>query len=102
MSVRARPTRSAQHAASTPPIAEADSVTVDSAPVAPVPTPNVAPIALRLSVSTIRSKASSAKPANAARKPLRPRSPSAAYQLPDGCARAGGGWVGACGRVRPL
>ena len=40
-------------------MAEADSVTVDSAPVAPVPTPKVAPIAVRLSVRTIRSNASS-------------------------------------------
>ena len=42
-----------------PPIAEADSVTVESAPVAPVPTENVVPIAVRLSVRTIRSNASS-------------------------------------------
>ena len=42
-----------------PPIADADSVTVESAPVAPVPTSKVAPIAVRLSVRTIRSNASS-------------------------------------------
>ena len=42
-----------------PPIAEAESVTVESAPVAPVPTEKVAPIADSDSVRTIRSKASS-------------------------------------------
>ena len=42
-----------------PPIAEAESVTVESAPVAPVPTEKVAPIAVSDSVRTIRSKASS-------------------------------------------
>jgi hypothetical protein len=42
-----------------PPIADADSVTVDSAPVAPVPTSNVTPIAASDSVRTIRSNASS-------------------------------------------
>ena len=42
-----------------PPIAEADSVTVASAPVAPVPTPKVVPIAASVSVRMIRSNASS-------------------------------------------
>ena len=42
-----------------PPTAEADSVTVASAPVAPLPTPNVEPIADSVSVRMIRSKASS-------------------------------------------
>ena len=45
ISVRARPIRSASTPPRMPPTAEADSVTVDSAPVAPVPTPKVAPIA---------------------------------------------------------
>jgi hypothetical protein len=42
-----------------PPIADAESVTVESAPVAPVTTLKVAPIAERLRVSTIKSNASS-------------------------------------------
>ena len=46
ISVRARPIRSASTPPRMPPIAEADSVTVDSAPVAPVPTEKVAPIAV--------------------------------------------------------
>ena len=57
--MRARPMRSASTPPRMPPTAEADSVTVDSAPVAPVPTEKVAPIALNDSVSTIRSNASS-------------------------------------------
>ncbi len=57
--MRARPIRSASTPPRMPPIAEADSVTVDSAPVAPVPTPNVVPIAASDSVRTMRSKASS-------------------------------------------
>ena len=57
--MRARPILSASTPPRMPPTAEADSVTVESAPVAPVPTPNVVPIAARLSVSTIRSNASS-------------------------------------------
>ena len=59
ISVRARPIRSARTPPRMPPIAEADSVTVESAPVAPVPTEKVAPIADSDSVRTIRSKASS-------------------------------------------
>ena len=57
--MRARPIRSASSPPRMPPIAEADSVTVDSAPVAPVPTLKVAPIAVSDSVRTIRSNASS-------------------------------------------
>ena len=57
--MRARPIRSASTPPRMPPIAEADSVTVDSAPVAPVPTEKVAPIAVSESVRTIRSNASS-------------------------------------------
>ena len=40
-------------------MAEAESVTVASAPVAPLPTPKVEPIAASVSVRMIRSKASS-------------------------------------------
>jgi hypothetical protein len=52
--------RSQRTPASTPPTAEADSVTVESTPAAPVETPNVVAIALSVSARKIRSKASSA------------------------------------------
>jgi len=64
ISVLTRPMRSASTPAAIPPIAETPSVTVTSVPVAPVPTPNVAPIADSDSVRMIRSKASSPKPMN--------------------------------------
>jgi hypothetical protein len=57
--VRARPIRSASTPPRMPPTAEAVSVTVESAPVAPLPTEKVAPIAVSESVRTIRSNASS-------------------------------------------
>ena len=57
--MRARPIRSASSPPRMPPTAEAESVTVDSAPVAPVPTLKVAPIAVSDRVRTIRSNASS-------------------------------------------
>jgi hypothetical protein len=61
ISVRARPMRSERTPPSTPPMAEAERVTVASAPVAPLPTPNVVPIAVSVSVSVrmMRSNASS-------------------------------------------
>ena len=59
ISVRARPMRSQRIPPPMPPTAEAESVTVASAPVAPLPTSNVEPIAASVSVRMIRSKASS-------------------------------------------
>src|SRR3954453_5438379 len=74
--------RSERTPARTPPMAEALSVTVASAPVAPLPTPNVVPIAVSVSVRMMRSKASSEKPAKAALYALRRRGPRSCHQEP--------------------
>ena len=73
-----------------PPTADAESVTVASAPVAPLPTSNVEPIAASVSVRMMRSKASSEKPANAALKALRPRGPRPLHHPPGSVVRSTG------------